>query len=264
MTGRGGYLTRGELLRLRGSLDFARDDGAFLTLSPPKKKKKTALLSSYTLFALLFKKTLLFIVLVYPCQLQRLYFLTTLILSNYAPTRSSSHYSFIILSISKDFPTHYTRFILVLSNDLPQFLLLFLLFSSLFLSLTLLFLFPLFLFIFVIICYIYKFLLLLILFYLNFLPLYSIFLILSKTFSFSLHFYFLHTPKRLYALTKLALYNFTPTIFFLTTLVLPYFPNKKRERFALLFLFLSFVSFFKHCKEFIENGVSDIIVAFNF
>ena len=35
MTKRGGCLTRGELLRLRGSLDFARDDGALLTLFFP-------------------------------------------------------------------------------------------------------------------------------------------------------------------------------------------------------------------------------------
>ena len=35
MTVRDGYLTRVELLCLRGSLDFARDDGAFLTLFPP-------------------------------------------------------------------------------------------------------------------------------------------------------------------------------------------------------------------------------------
>ena len=121
--------------------------------------------------------------------------------------------------------SHYTRFILVLYKDLPQYLLLFLLRSSLFLSLTLFFLFPFFLFIVVIICYICKFLLLLILLYLNFLPLYSIFLILSKAFFFSLHFYFLHTPQRLYALAKLALYNFTPTIFLSNNTCFTVFPQ---------------------------------------
>ena len=59
-----------------------------------------------------------------------------------------------------------------------------------------LFLFSFFLFIVVIICYIDKFLLLLFLLYLNFLPLYSIFLILSKAFSFSLYtFIFFTHPK---------------------------------------------------------------------
>ena len=209
-------MTRGELLRLRGSLDFARDDGAFLTLFSPNDT--AFLLHSFCLIVQ--KKTLLFLVLVYPCQLKGFPFRSTLILSNYAPTRSPSHYSFIILSISKDFPTHYTRFILVLVKDLPQFLLLFLLFSSLFLSLTLLFLFPLFLFIFVIICYICKFLLLLILFYLNFSPLdrrtldcTQFFLFYPKPFLSLYTFIFFTHPKRLYALTKLTLYNFTPTIF---------------------------------------------------
>ena len=65
----------------------------------------------------------------------------------------------LTLSTPTTLLSHYTRFILVLSKDLPQFLLLFFLISSLFLSLTLLFLFSFFLFIIVIICYIYKFLL---------------------------------------------------------------------------------------------------------
>ena len=38
MTKRGGYLTRGELLRLRGSLDYARDDGTFYSVIQSEAK----------------------------------------------------------------------------------------------------------------------------------------------------------------------------------------------------------------------------------
>ena len=115
-------MTRGELLRLRGSLDYARDD-VFFNLTP-----------------------------------QRLCFLTAsfcLIVQKYTVFSCTR----LCLSTPTTLLSHYTRFILVFSKNLPQFLLLFLLLSSLFLSLTLLFLFSFFLFIVVIICYIYKFLL---------------------------------------------------------------------------------------------------------
>ena len=67
MTGRGGYLTRVELLRFRGSLDNARDDGAFFVVISTKRSAwRNPLRRSSN-----YPPPLLF----YPHKLQRLCFL---------------------------------------------------------------------------------------------------------------------------------------------------------------------------------------------
>ena len=200
-------MQRRELLRLRGSLDFARDDGAFLPYFPQRLCFLTVLILPY--FS---KKTLLFLVLVYPCSLQRPHFLTTLDLSLFYPRTCLN-----------------------------------LALYSLFLSLTLLFLFSFFLFIVVIICYICKFLLLLILFYLNFLPLArrtldytQFFLFYPKPFLSLYTFIFFTHPKGFTLLLNLLYTISLLRFFFLTTLVLPYFPNKKKRALCSLFFMLIF------------------------
>ena len=162
------------------------------------------------LFALLFKKTLLFLVLVYPCQLQRL------------PNSLHSIYPCFIQGLVSIF--------IILSSHLLN-----LPFSHPVIFIPFLFIYR---------CYNMLYL------QIPFSPYSAVsqFLtsILNFSYSiqsifFSLYFYFLHTSQRLYALAKLTLYNFTPTFFLSNTLVLPYFPNKKKR--ALCSLFSSILIF---------------------